>query len=112
MTVQIFTSVVNRPDFVDLQNKLFQKFLKGDYQFHIIDDSIDSDISSQFQSICLKNNFSYYKKPERKNEHSASFVQKLIQHIFSAAATFVAVVVLLFQLFCWCCFCGSLNYFL
>lgn len=67
MTVQIFTSVVNRPDFVDLQNKLFQKFLKGDYQFHIIDDSIDSDISSQFQSICLKNNFSYYKKPERKN---------------------------------------------
>jgi hypothetical protein len=67
MTVQIFTSVVNRPDFVSLQNKLFQKFLKKDYQFHIVDDSIDSEISNQFQLICLENKFSYYKKPERKN---------------------------------------------
>ena len=66
MVVQIFTSVVNRPDFVSLQNKLFQKFLKKDYQFHIVDDSIDSEISDQFQSICLENQFSYYKKPERK----------------------------------------------
>jgi hypothetical protein len=67
MVIQIFTSVVNRPDFVSLQNKLFEKFLKDDYQFHIVDDSIDSEISNQFRSICLENKFSYYKKPERKN---------------------------------------------
>jgi len=42
----IFTSVVNRPDFIILQNKLFQKFLKNKYQFHIIDDAIDSEISN------------------------------------------------------------------
>ena len=66
MVVQIFTSVVNRPDFIPLQHQLFQKFLKDEYQFHIVDDSIDSEISNQFQSICLENNFSYYKKPERK----------------------------------------------
>ena len=63
--IHIFTSVVNRPDFVILQNNLFQKFLKDEYQFHIVDDSIDLNISKQFQNICLENNFLYYRKPER-----------------------------------------------
>ena len=63
--IHIFTSVVNRVDFVILQNKLFRKFLKDRYQFHIVDDSVDSNISKQFESICLENNLSYYKKPER-----------------------------------------------
>jgi hypothetical protein len=63
--IHIFTSVVNRPDFVSIQDKLFKKFLKNEYQFHIVDDSIDIDISNQFKSICSENNFSYYKKPER-----------------------------------------------
>jgi len=64
--IHIFTSVVNRPDFVDIQNNLFKKFLKNEYQFHIIDDSIDSNISQNFKNICSENNLSYYKKPERK----------------------------------------------
>jgi hypothetical protein len=63
--IHIFTSVVNRPDFVSIQDKLFKKFLKNEYQFHIVDDSIDIDISNQFKSICSENNFCYYKKPER-----------------------------------------------
>lgn len=63
--IHIFTSVVNRPDFLILQNKLFQKFLKNEYQFHVVDDSIDSNITEKFQHICLENNFSYYNKPER-----------------------------------------------
>lgn len=63
--IQIFTSVVNRPDFVILQNQLFHKFLKNEYQFHIVDDSIDDTISEQFKSICSENGFSYYKKPLR-----------------------------------------------
>ena len=63
--INIFTSVVNRPDFVLLQNELFRKFLKDEYQFHIVDDSVDLNISNQFESICLENNLSYYKKPER-----------------------------------------------
>jgi hypothetical protein len=63
--IHIFTSVVNRPDFVLLQDQLFQKFLTDEYQFHIVDDAVDSTISEQFKQICLENNFSYYKKPER-----------------------------------------------
>ncbi len=66
--IHIFTSVVNRPDFITLQNKLFQKFLKNKYQFHIVDDSIDSEISEEFKNICSQNKFEYYKKPERKTQ--------------------------------------------
>lgn len=63
--IEIFTSVVNRPDFILLQNKLFNKFLKNEYRFHIVDDSIDESISKKFENICLENNFLYYKKPSR-----------------------------------------------
>ena len=63
--IHIFTSVVNRPDFVVLQDTLFKKFLKNDYQFHVVDDSIDENISSQFNEICQLRNIEYYKKPER-----------------------------------------------
>ncbi len=63
--INIFTSVVNRPDFILLQKKLFDKFLDNEYQFHIVDDSIDDTISEQFKDICSENKFSYYKKPSR-----------------------------------------------
>lgn len=63
--IHIFTSVVNRPDFVVLQDILFKKFLKNDYQFHVVDDSIDANTSSQFKEICVLRNIEYYKKPER-----------------------------------------------
>ena len=65
MTIQIFTSVVNRPDFVALQNKLFKKFLKNEYQFHVIDDSVDENIEKEFALVCKENNIKYYKKPKR-----------------------------------------------
>ncbi len=61
--IQIFTSVVNRPDFVSLQDKLFKKFLKNNYQFHVVDDSVDIKIEDQFKSICQLNNIKYYRKP-------------------------------------------------
>ena len=61
--IHIFTSVVNRPDFVSLQDKLFKKFLKNNYQFHVVDDSIDVKIEDQFRSICELNNIEYYRKP-------------------------------------------------
>lgn len=63
--IHIFTSVVNRPDFVELQQRLFKKFLKNEYQFHIVDDSIIESIESEFQSVCFENGLKYYKKPSR-----------------------------------------------
>lgn len=66
--IHIFTSTVNRPDFVELQQKLFKKFLKNEYQFHIVDDSIIESIESQFQSVCFENGLKYYKKPPRETD--------------------------------------------
>lgn len=64
MTVQIFTSVVNRPDFVEIQERLFKKFLKDDYQFNVVDDSLDDEISLEFKTICEKYNITYYRKEQ------------------------------------------------
>jgi len=63
--IHIFTSVVNRPDFIELQNKLFKKFLKDDYQFHIVNDSVESEVSDKILNICSENNLHYYIKPKR-----------------------------------------------
>ena len=57
--IHIFTSVVNRPDFVILQNQLFKKFLKNDYKFHIVDDSVESNITEQFEIACSLNDLEY-----------------------------------------------------
>ena len=61
--IHIFTSVVNRPDFVPLQNKLFNKFLTNEYKFHIVDDSVEPEISEQFEIACSLNELEYYRKP-------------------------------------------------
>ena len=61
--IHIFTSVVNRPDFVTLQDKLFKKFLKNEYTFHIVDDSVEPQITEQFENICSLNGCEYYRKP-------------------------------------------------
>ena len=61
--IHIFTSVVNRPDFIPLQQKLFDKFLKNEYKFHIVDDSVDSKITEEFKLVCDANGLEYYRKP-------------------------------------------------
>lgn len=63
MKLHIFTTVVNRPDFVKLQKKLFDKFLINKYEFHVIDDSIENDVSLEFQSICKDYSTKYYRIP-------------------------------------------------
>lgn len=68
MTVHIFTTVVNRPDFVEIQDKLFKKFLKDEYKFHVVDDSIDESISYEFKNICEKYSIHYYRKPQSEQK--------------------------------------------
>jgi hypothetical protein len=70
--IHIFTSVVNRPDFVKVQNDLFKKFIVGDYKFHVVDDSIDENISSQFKQICDEQNIEYYKTPKNLEHNNPS----------------------------------------
>lgn len=62
--IHIFTSVVNRPEFLSIQDNLFKKFLTNEYKFHVIDDSIDEDISFQFKEICKERKIIHYKTPK------------------------------------------------
>ena len=62
--INIFTSVVNRPEFVEIQKKTFDKFLKEKYQFHVVDDSLDESISAEFRRVCEANEINYYRKPQ------------------------------------------------
>lgn len=72
MTVQIFTSVVNRPEFVEIQKKLFDKFLEDEYQFNVVDDSLDDDISLEFKNVCEKYNINYYRKDQENRSRNES----------------------------------------
>jgi len=72
MTVQIFTSVVNRPDFVEIQKKLFDKFLDDEYQFNVVDDSLEDQISLEFKSVCEDNDITYYRKSQENRNKNES----------------------------------------
>lgn len=65
--IKIYTSVVNRPDFIDLQKKCFDKFLKNKYEFIIIDDSIDEIITKNIINICINNKIKHIKTPNNLN---------------------------------------------
>ena len=62
--IKIYTAVVNRPDFVDLQKKCFDKFLKNKYQFIVIDDSIERKVTKEIEIVCKNNNITYIKTPD------------------------------------------------
>jgi hypothetical protein len=84
MTVQIFTSVVNRPQFLELQVKLFSKFLEDDYQFHVVyDDGIDKNILKQFENICQNNNLILHKADDCVIDNNPSTcISKVVKWIY------------------------------
>jgi len=88
MTVQIFTSVVNRPDFVEIQDKLFRKYMKEDYVFNVVDDSPTEDLAQQFKTICEKNNIVYYRKDQDPNKQNESVYKSNIHASITYKWTF------------------------
>ena len=69
MTTQIFTSVVNSLDFVETQYRLFKTFLKDEeWQFNVVDDSMEESITEEFKSVCDIYGIKYYRKPQNPNK--------------------------------------------
>ena len=53
--IHIFTSVVNRPDFLEYQLQTLNKFVKDDFTFHdVYDNGIEPDILKKFEEVCEK----------------------------------------------------------
>jgi hypothetical protein len=56
--VHFYSIHYNKPKFIELQNKSFEKFA-GEYTFTVIDNSIDVSICEEIKSICDSNNIGY-----------------------------------------------------
>jgi hypothetical protein len=50
--ILIFTYSYNRPDFIELQEKSFKKFLADDYEFVVFNDARDPNMSRQIFRTC------------------------------------------------------------
>ncbi len=68
MKLKIFTTVTNQPAFAQLQAQTFKKFVDSDYEFHLIDDSLN--FSEQYIKICEDNSIFYHKKEEKIIPHN------------------------------------------
>lgn len=52
--VRILVPCYNRPKFIEIQNKLFGKFLLDDFQLIIFNDAESFDIKEQIKRVCLE----------------------------------------------------------
>lgn len=52
--VLIFTYSYNRPDFIEIQEKTFRKFLRDDYEFVVFNDAVDPLLKAKIEQTCEK----------------------------------------------------------
>lgn len=60
----VFTTAFNRPDFVELQDKLFKKFLEDDYEFWVISDANTPERQSSIKEICDARGIQFRQVPQ------------------------------------------------
>ena len=60
----VFTTGFNRPDFIELQHKLFKKFLEDDYEFWVISDANTPERCAGIKEICDKLGIPYIQVPQ------------------------------------------------
>jgi len=53
--ILIITYAYNRPDFIEIQHRTFQKFLTDDYKFIVFNDASAEDMAMQIEDTCQKN---------------------------------------------------------
>ena len=61
--VLIFTHAYNRPDFIEIQHKIFQAFLEDDYEFVVFSDAPDENMARQIKQMCDKYNIECIRIP-------------------------------------------------
>ncbi len=52
--VLIFTCAFNRPDFIEIQHKTFQKFIEDDYEFVVFNDASNHNAEQHIKNMCDK----------------------------------------------------------
>lgn len=71
MKLKIFTSVTNQPEFAKLQAQTFKEYVDCDYEFHLVDDSIN--LTNEFIKVCEEYDIIYHKKHEKIVPHDPMY---------------------------------------
>lgn len=70
--IYIYSIHYNKPEFIELQKKSFDRFTQG-YEFVIIDNSIDSEVSSAIGKVCSSLGLSVVGVPNRYDSRKDRF---------------------------------------
>src|SRR6185312_17253545 len=73
--VLIITHSFNRPDFIEIQDKTFKKFLKDDYIFVVFNDAPQEEVSHQITQTCNTLNLPCVRIPQ--SIHDAPYLERL-----------------------------------
>ena len=82
--VLIFTYAYNRPDFIEIQHKLFQKFLKDEYQFVVFNDASGHQMEQSIRTMCNKLDIRCIRIPQEI--HTRPYLPRLPQEGYQAPA--------------------------
>src|ERR1700733_4465594 len=72
--VLIMTYSFNRPDFIEIQDKTFKKFLKDDYTFVVFNDAPQEEVANQIIETCNRLNLPCIRIPQ--SIHDAPYLQR------------------------------------
>ena len=72
--VLIMTYSFNRPDFIEIQDKTFKKFLKDDYTFVVFNDAPQEEVSNQIIETCNRLNLRCIRIPQAI--HNAPYLER------------------------------------
>ncbi len=66
--ILIFTYSYNRPEFIEMQHKTFQKFLLDDYEFVVFCDAHTDEMAQEIESVCQRLGLRYVRIPQEIHE--------------------------------------------
>ena len=72
--VLIMTHSFNRPDFIEIQDKTFKKFLTDDYTFVVFNDARQEELSNQIIETCNRLNLPCIRIPQ--SIHDAPYLER------------------------------------
>lgn len=60
----IITHSYNRPDFIEIQSKMFKHFMLDDYEFVVFSDASDSKVDKEIMNTCSQHKVTYKRIPQ------------------------------------------------
>ncbi len=60
----IFTTAFNRPEFIELQHKLFKKFMKDEFEYIVFNDANNKDSEEEINKVCRRLGIQCVKIPQ------------------------------------------------